>query len=50
LAATVGKAAGQRLAGSQPGRARSLLSAVVVGLAAATLTYRLLRSGQDRSD
>ena len=37
---------GKRLAGERPGRCgRSLLLATVAGVAAATLTYKLLRSG-----
>lgn len=42
---TVGKAAAKRLSGSRPGAWRSLVTSAVVGVAAAVLTYRLLRSG-----
>jgi hypothetical protein len=42
---TVGKAVVKRVAGSQPGGFRSVMSAAIVGFAAAALTYRLLRSG-----
>lgn len=40
---SVGKAAGQRVTGQQPGRAGALVAAMVVGVATAVLTYRLLR-------
>jgi hypothetical protein len=36
---------GERLAGEQPGRMRSLFTATVVGVATATIAYKLLRSG-----
>jgi hypothetical protein len=36
---------GERLAGEQPGRFRSLLIATGVGVGAAVLSYKLLRSG-----
>ena len=36
---------GQRLAGEQPGRFRSFLLATGVGVGAAVLAYKLLRSG-----
>jgi hypothetical protein len=39
------KAAGERASGDQVSRPRSLLVAAVVGFAAATLTYRVLRTG-----
>jgi hypothetical protein len=42
---TVGKAAVKRLSGSEPGAFRSLMAAAIVGVAAAALTYRGLRSG-----
>jgi hypothetical protein len=42
---TVGKAAIERIAGTNPGAFRSFTAAALVGIAAATLTYRLLRSG-----
>ena len=35
----------ERAAGSKPGLFRALLSAIIVGLAAGVLTFRLLRSG-----
>jgi hypothetical protein len=42
---TVGKAAAQRVSGSNPGVLRALVAATIVGVGAAVLTYRLLRSG-----
>jgi hypothetical protein len=36
---------GERAAGSKPGLLRALVSAIIVGIAAAVLTFRLLRSG-----
>lgn len=42
---TVGKAVVKRVAGSNPGGFRSFSAAAIVGIAAAALTYRLLRSG-----
>lgn len=44
-ARTVGKAAVQRLSGSRPGPVGAFIAAVIVGVAAATATYRVLRSG-----
>lgn len=41
----IGKAAAQRISGSKPGVFRALAAAAVVGVSAAVLTYRLLRSG-----
>jgi len=41
----VGKAAAQRASGSNPGVLRALIAATIVGVGAAVLTYRLLRSG-----
>jgi hypothetical protein len=47
----LGEAVGERLAGGQPSRGKSLLTAAAAGLAAAVLTYKLLRSGgQSSSD
>ena len=40
----------QRIAGEQPARTRSLLTALMVGAAAAVLTYRLLRRDDDARD
>jgi hypothetical protein len=37
-------AANQRLAGERPSRMRSIVTAALVGAAAAVLTYRLLRA------
>ncbi len=42
---TVGKAVAERVTGSGAGPFRSFAAAVVVGVGAAVLTYRLLRSG-----
>jgi hypothetical protein len=39
------KAIGERLSGSTPGVFRALAAAITVGLTAAVLTYRFLRSG-----
>lgn len=44
---TVGKAAGQRMAGIRPGRWRAFVAAAATGTAAAVLTYRALRSADD---
>jgi len=43
---TVGKALGERISGAKPGVLRALLVAFLVGVAAAILTYRLLRAGE----
>jgi hypothetical protein len=45
----VGDAVGERLAGGRPSRTQSFLTAVVAGLAAGVLTYKLLRSGGQSS-
>ncbi len=42
---SVWKAIADRLGGGRPGPMRAFIAAVVVGLAAAILTYRLLRAG-----
>ena len=42
---TAAETVGKRLAGEQPGRFRSLLVATGVGVGAAVLAYKLLRSG-----
>ena len=42
---TLLKAIGERISGSKPGMPRALLSGIIVGFAAALLTYKLLRSG-----
>ena len=44
---TVGKAAAARVVGLRPGRMRALIAAAATGTAAAVLTYRALRSGED---
>ena len=41
----VGQTAVQRLSGSRPGPMGAFTAAVIVGFAAATATYRALRSG-----
>jgi hypothetical protein len=41
----VGEATAKRLSGSRPGPIAALLAAIIVGVAAAAATYRLLRSG-----
>jgi hypothetical protein len=43
-------AAQQRLAGEQPSRTRSVLTALMVGAAAAVMTYRLLRRDDGERD
>lgn len=42
----VGEAAVQRLSGSRPGPVGAFIAAAIVGVAAATVTYRALRSGR----
>lgn len=39
------KVIAERLTGSKPGMLRALLTAIIVGIAAAVATYKLLRSG-----
>ena len=39
------KATGERLSGSKPGALRALVAAITVGVTAAVLMYRFLRSG-----
>ena len=39
------KAIGERLSGSKPGVLRALVAAITVGVTAAVLLYRFLRSG-----
>jgi hypothetical protein len=41
----VGKAAKERISGGKPGPLRAMVAAAVIGVGAAVLTYRLLRSG-----
>ncbi len=43
---TIGKAAAERISGSGPGPMTAFVAAVIVGVAAATATYRVLRSGR----
>jgi len=45
MASSAAETVGERIAGEQPGRMRALFTATVVGVAAAALTYKLLRSG-----
>jgi hypothetical protein len=40
------KAVSDRMSGGRPGALRAFGAAVVVGVSAAVLTYRLLRSGE----
>jgi hypothetical protein len=40
----------QRVAGDQPSRTRSLLTAMMIGTAAAVLTYRVLRRDNKDDD
>jgi hypothetical protein len=42
---TVIKVIAERLTGSRPGVFRALAAAIVVGIASAVATYKLLRSG-----
>jgi hypothetical protein len=47
----IGEAVGERLAGGQPSRTKSFLTAAVAGFAVGVLTYKLLRGGgQSSSD
>ena len=48
-ALTVGRAAAERLGGGRPSAIRALAAAAVAGGATATLTYRILRNGQEES-
>jgi hypothetical protein len=41
----VGEAVNQRLEGEEPSRLRALGAAIIVGVGAAVVAYRLLRSG-----
>jgi hypothetical protein len=43
----VGEAVTQRLEGDEPSRLRALGAAVIIGVGAGVLAYRLLRSGSD---
>src|SRR3954453_14178161 len=43
----VAEAAKDRIEGDRPGRVRALLAAAAAGVAAAVVTYRFLRSGED---
>jgi hypothetical protein len=40
-------AVAERVEGDRPGRARAVIAAIVIGVAAAVVAYRLLRSGGD---
>lgn len=44
MSGIVEEAVAQRLQGDEPGRLRALGAAIVVGVGAALLTYRLLRA------
>ena len=46
----VGDAVGQRMAGGTPSRFKSVGVAIVIGVGAAMLAYRLLRSNKSDSD
>jgi hypothetical protein len=46
VSSTLASAAGERAAGRQPSRLRSLAAAAVAGLAAGVFVYRLLRQPQ----
>jgi hypothetical protein len=43
----VGEAVAERLQGGEPSRLRAIGAAIIVGVGAAVLAYRLLRSGGD---
>ena len=45
----VGEAVVQRLQGDEPSRLRSLGAAIIIGVGAGILAYRLLRSGGSQS-
>ena len=47
---TAAEAVGERATGRQVSRTKSIFTAVIAGVAAATLTYRLLRSGSAPED
>ena len=47
---TIGTALGQRIAGDQVSRTKSLAAAAMVGMTTAVLTYRVLRSGGGDED
>lgn len=47
MSSVVTDAAAQRLAGEQPSRPRAFVAAVVTGVAAGVIVYKLLRSGGD---
>jgi hypothetical protein len=49
MASSAAETVGERLAGERPGRMRSLVTAAIVGVTAATVTYKLLRSGDSPS-
>lgn len=44
---SLAKAVGQRVAGEQPGRPRAMVGAAAVGMAAAVVVYRLLRTAEE---
>ena len=46
----VGDAVGTRMAGGRPSAVRSVAAALVIGVGAAVLAYRLLRSGGEDGD
>ncbi len=50
LIRTLGKAAGERVAGVGPGPVRAFVAAAITGTAAAVLTYKALRSGPASDD
>jgi hypothetical protein len=47
---TTAKAAAERVRGGQPSRLSAFVASFTVGLAAATLTYKVLRSGGGEGD
>ena len=50
MSAFCGEAVRHRLQGEQASRARALGAAIIIGVGAAVLAYRLLRGGADRSE
>jgi hypothetical protein len=50
MTAIVEEAVVERASGSQVSRPKSLLAAAVAGVAIATLTYKILRSGVDSAE
>jgi hypothetical protein len=50
MSSFVGEAVEQRLKGDEPSRLRALGAAIIIGVGAAVVAYRLLRSGGGGDD